>query len=92
MDTMIPVEIQQSSPHIQNFVAEESNEERKVNLDYWRRSGRKQELKLKHQREWWSISTLEAEAPPVPGRRPGDKEGPPILARKQVVPQVDWPF
>ena len=30
---MIPVEIQESSPHFQNFVAEESNEERKVNLD-----------------------------------------------------------
>ena len=32
-DAMIPVEIQESSPHFQNFVAEESNEERKVNLD-----------------------------------------------------------
>ncbi|XP_068486667.1 uncharacterized protein [Phaseolus vulgaris] len=30
---MIPVEIQESSPYFQNFVAEESNEERKVNLD-----------------------------------------------------------
>jgi len=30
---MIPVEIQESSPRFQNFVAEESNEERKVNLD-----------------------------------------------------------
>jgi len=30
---MIPMEIQESSPHFQNFVAEESNEERKVNLD-----------------------------------------------------------
>jgi len=30
---MIPVEIQESSQHFQNFVAEESNEERKVNLD-----------------------------------------------------------
>jgi len=32
-DAMIPVEIQESSPRFQNFVAEESNEERKVNLD-----------------------------------------------------------
>ena len=32
-DTMIPVEIQESSPRFQNFVVEESNEERKVNLD-----------------------------------------------------------
>ncbi|XP_068466405.1 uncharacterized protein [Phaseolus vulgaris] len=30
---MIPVEIQESSPRFQNFVAEESNEERKVNQD-----------------------------------------------------------
>ena len=30
---MIPVEIQESSPRFQNFVAEESNEERKVNMD-----------------------------------------------------------
>ncbi|XP_068503982.1 uncharacterized protein [Phaseolus vulgaris] len=32
-DAMIPVEIQENSPRFQNFVAEESNEERKVNLD-----------------------------------------------------------
>ncbi|XP_068504336.1 uncharacterized protein [Phaseolus vulgaris] len=30
---MIPVEIKESSPRFQNFVAEESNEGRKVNLD-----------------------------------------------------------
>jgi len=30
---MIPVEIQENSPCFQNFVVEESNEERKVNLD-----------------------------------------------------------
>ncbi|XP_068476749.1 uncharacterized protein [Phaseolus vulgaris] len=30
---MIPIEIQESSPRFQSFVAEESNEERKVNLD-----------------------------------------------------------
>jgi len=30
---MNPVEIQESSPRFLNFVAEESNEERKVNLD-----------------------------------------------------------
>jgi len=32
-DAMILVEIQENLPHFQNFVAEESNEERKVNLD-----------------------------------------------------------
>ena len=32
-DAMIPVEIQESSPRFQNFVAEDSNEERRVNLD-----------------------------------------------------------
>jgi len=32
-DAMIPVEIHESSPRYQNFVAEESNEERRVNLD-----------------------------------------------------------
>jgi len=32
-DAMIPVEIHESSPRFQNFVAEESNEERRVNLN-----------------------------------------------------------
>jgi len=32
-DALIPVEIQESSPCFQNLVAEEFNEERKVNLD-----------------------------------------------------------
>ena len=32
-DAMIPVEIHESSPHFLSFMAEESNEERKVNLD-----------------------------------------------------------
>ena len=32
-DAMIPVEIQENSPHFLNFVVEDSNEERKVNLD-----------------------------------------------------------
>ena len=30
---MIPIQIQENSPRFQNFVVEESNEERKVNLD-----------------------------------------------------------
>jgi len=30
---MIPVEIQENSSRFQNFVVEESNEERKVNMD-----------------------------------------------------------
>ena len=30
---MIPVETHESSPRYQNFVAEESNEERRVNMD-----------------------------------------------------------
>jgi len=33
LDAMIPIEIQESSPRFQGFVAEESNEGRKVNLD-----------------------------------------------------------
>ena len=32
-DAMIPMEIHESSPHFQNFVVEESNEEKRVNLD-----------------------------------------------------------
>jgi len=32
-DAVIPVEIRESSPCFQSFVAEESNEERRVNLD-----------------------------------------------------------
>jgi len=32
-DAMIPVEIHESSPRFQNFVVDESNEERRVNLD-----------------------------------------------------------
>jgi len=32
-DAMIPVKIQESSPRFQNFVAEDSNEERRMNLD-----------------------------------------------------------
>ena len=32
-NAMIPVEIQENSPHFHNFMVEESNEERKVNLD-----------------------------------------------------------
>ena len=32
-DAMIPIEIQESSPQFQNFIVEESNEGRKVNLD-----------------------------------------------------------
>jgi len=32
-DAVIPDEIRESSPRFQNFVAKESNEERKVNLD-----------------------------------------------------------
>ncbi|XP_068476980.1 uncharacterized protein [Phaseolus vulgaris] len=33
LDAMIPIEIHESSPRFQSFVAEESNEERRVNLD-----------------------------------------------------------
>jgi len=32
-DAMIPVKIQESSPRFQNFVVEDSNEERRMNLD-----------------------------------------------------------
>jgi len=61
---MIPIKIQESSPRFQNFMAEESNEERRVNLDLLdkvreeahikvealkRRVEYKQKSKLKHQ-------------------------------------------
>jgi len=46
-DAMILVEIQENSPRFQNFVAEESNKERKVNLDVLDEVRRKQESKPK---------------------------------------------
>ena len=33
MDAMIPVEIHENSPRFQNFVSEESDEGRRMNLD-----------------------------------------------------------
>jgi len=50
-DAMIPVEIQESSPRFLNFIAEESNEERKVNLDLLTKCEKKSELVLKPSRE-----------------------------------------
>ena len=46
-DAMIPIEIQKSSPRFQNFVAEESNEERKVNLDLLNEVGEDARIKAK---------------------------------------------
>ena len=46
-NTMIPLEIQENSPRFQNFVVEESNEERKVNLDLLDEARRKRGLRLK---------------------------------------------
>jgi len=74
-------------------VAEESNEERKVDLDLLdevREEARLKSEVLKRRVQYKYNSKLKAS--PVPGRRPGDAEGPPLLAREQVVPQVDWSF
>jgi len=50
---MIPVEIQESSPRFQSFVAEESNKERKVNLDL--QDEVREEARIKaHQEPWLS--------------------------------------
>jgi len=52
-DAMIPVEIHEISPRFQSFVVEESNEERKVNLDLLDEF--REEAMIK--REGWSTST-----------------------------------
>jgi len=62
---MIPVEIQENSPRFQNFVVEESNEERKVNLDLLH------EVR-EEQGETSAVSGRrlgDAKSPPVPARR-----------------------
>jgi len=59
---MIPVEIQESSPRFQNFVAEESNEERNVNLnllDEVREEARTKVEALKRRVEYKHNSKLE---------------------------------
>jgi len=85
---MILVEIQESSSRFLNFVAEESNKERKVNLDLLdevREEARIKVEALKRRVEYKHSS-------PVPGRRPGNAEHPPISAKEQALPQVDWSF
>ena len=46
-DAMIPVEIHESSPRFQNFVVEESNEERRVNLDLLEEAREEARIKAK---------------------------------------------
>ena len=46
-DAMIPVEIHESSPRFLSFVAEESNEERKVNLDLLDKAREEARIKAK---------------------------------------------
>ena len=56
LDTMISVEIQENSPRFQNFVAEESNEERKVNLDLLDKVREEARIKaeaLKRRAQWY---------------------------------------
>ena len=99
-NAMIPIEIQESSPRFQSFVAEESNEERTVNLDLLdevreearikaetvkRRVKHKYSSKLKPRQ-------FQVKAPTVPSCWPGNAEGSPIPVGEQVVPQVDWPL
>jgi len=88
---MILVEIQESSPRFQNFVAEESNEERKVNLDLLDEVREEARIKTESLEEKGGVQVqLQAETLTVPGCRPGDAKSPPILVRKQVVSQMDW--
>jgi len=74
-DAMIPIEIQKSSPRFQNFVAEESNEERKVNLDLLNEVGEDARIKakaLKRKVEYKYNSKL----------RPGQFQGADLVMRK----------
>ncbi|XP_068503577.1 uncharacterized protein [Phaseolus vulgaris] len=60
-NVMIPVEIQESLPRFQNFVAEEFNKERKVNLDLLdevREEGRIKAKALKRRVEYKHSSKL----------------------------------
>jgi len=95
---MIPVVIQENSPRFLNFVAEESNEERKVNLDLLdevREEARvsAEALKKGEPRPFGrgTKAQLQREAEAVPGGKFGDEESASARDRKQVVPQVDWP-
>jgi len=56
-DAMIPVEIHESSPRFLRFVAEESNVERKVNLDLLDEVREEAKIKVEAvKRGEWSIS------------------------------------
>ena len=74
-----------SSPRFLGFVAEESNEERKVNLDLIDEAREEARIKAEAvkkrvERQYSSKMKL----------RPGHDEGSPLRVRKQVVSQVDW--
>ena len=65
-DAMIPVEIHESSPRFHNFVAEESNEERRVNLDLFDEA--REEARIKAEAVKRRVERqLQGEASPVPG-------------------------
>jgi len=92
-DAMIPVEIQENSSRFQNFVTEESNEGRKVNLDLLdevreqarvkaealkRRVEQKQRSKLRP----WQFQIVDLVM----------RKSSPIPVGEQAVPQMDWPI
>ncbi|XP_068497746.1 uncharacterized protein [Phaseolus vulgaris] len=89
-DAMIPVEIQESSPRFKNFVAEDSNAERRMNLDLLdevREEARVKAEAVKRRVERKYNSRMKIKA--IQRWRPGDEEGPPIRDAEQVVAQVD---
>jgi len=88
---MIPLEIQENLPHFQNFVVEESRKEAEPRSTGRSKGGSKDQGWGLEEERGVQIQ-FQAEASVVSGRRPGDAKGPPIPAREQVIPQVDWSF
>jgi len=79
LDAMILVEIQESSPWFQNFMAEGSNEERKVNLDLLDEVRKQARIKAEaFEEKSRACVEVQVETPAVPGRRPGNSESSPL--------------
>jgi len=91
-DAMISVEIQKNSQRFQNFVVEESNEERKVNLDLLDEVREEARIKVEALKRRVEYRQLQVETSAIPSRRPGDVESPPVPVGKQVISQVYRPF
>jgi len=90
---MIPVEIQESSPRFLNFVAEESNEERKVNLDLLdevREEARIKAEALKRREEYKHNSKLKPRQFQVADLVM--RKAHPYQLKNKALPQVDWSF